>query len=182
MLMPSLTHVALLTLVLFGPPSPPAARRTPIQQPLDDPTIVAIFDAANTYDVETSDLAAKRAAHADVKELARTFAHDHTGLRQQGRDLAKKLGVTPTPPKEDPFARDHAATMGALRAATEEQFDRAYLAHEVSYHQAVIDAVNKTLVPAIKNPELKAFVLKVAPAFQAHLVAAQKLAAKYGAS
>ena len=47
--------------------------------------------------------------------------------------------------------------------------------------QAVIDAVTQTLVPAIKNAELKSFVLQVAPAFQGHLAAAKKLAGKYGA-
>ncbi len=54
-------------------------------------------------------------------------------------------------------------------------FDQAFLAHEVAYHQAEIDAVQKTLLPAIKNGELKDLVVKVAPAFQAHLVAAQNL-------
>ncbi len=148
---------------------------------LDDATIVAIFDEANTADIETSDLAVTKAAHADVRELGRTFSHDHTAVRQQGRDLAKKLGVTPTPPKPDQGAKDHAAAMKKLRALKGDEFDRAYLAHEVAYHQAVIDAVTQTLVPAIKNAELKSFVLQVAPAFQGHLAAAKKLAEKYGA-
>jgi predicted outer membrane protein len=52
----------------------------------------------------------------------------------------------------------------------------------VAYHQAVIDAINQKLLPAIKNPELRAFVQKVGPAFQAHLDAAKKLAQKYGAT
>jgi len=148
---------------------------------LDDPTIVAIFDQANTADIETSGLAAKKAVHEDVLALGRTFAEAHTQVRQQGRDLAKKLGVTPTPPKPDQGAMDHAAAMKKLRAAKGDEFDRAYLAHEVAYHRAVIDAINQTLLPAIKNPELKAFVVQVAPAFQGHLVAAEKLAQKYGA-
>lgn len=148
---------------------------------LDDATIVAIFDEANTADIETSGLAASKATHPDVRDLGRTFAHDHTAVRQQGRDLAKKLGVTPTPPKPDQGAKDHAAAMQKLRALKGEEFDRAYLAHEVAYHQAVIDAVTQTLAPAIKNAEVKAFVLKVAPAFQGHLAAAKKLAEKYGA-
>jgi putative membrane protein len=148
---------------------------------LDDATIVAIFDAANTADIETAGLAVSRASHKDVRELARTFVHDHTGVRQQGRDLAKKLGVTPTPPKDDTSARDHAAAMQKLEALSGPEFDRAFLAHEVAFHKAVLDAVQKTLVPAIKNAELKAFVLKVAPAFQGHLAAAENLAEKYGA-
>jgi putative membrane protein len=148
---------------------------------LDDATITAIFDEANTADIETAALAAKKATHTDVRDLARMFVHDHTAVRQQGRDLAKKLGVTPTPPKPDAGAQDHAAVMKQLRGLSGEAFDRAFLAHEVTFHRAVIDAVTTTLAPAIKNAELKAFVLKVAPAFQGHLAAAEKLASQYGA-
>jgi putative membrane protein len=149
---------------------------------LDDATIVALFDAANTRDIETSSLAAKKAVHPEVRELARTFAHDHRAVRQQGRDLAARLGVKPTPPRDDPGARQHADALRRLRAASGDAFDRAWLEHEVAFHQAVIQAVQQTLAPAITNPELKAFVLKTAPAFQGHLAAAEKLAQKYGAT
>ncbi len=54
-------------------------------------------------------------------------------------------------------------------------FDRAYLENEVAYHKAVIDAMNTTLLPAIQNAQLKALVVKVAPAFQAHMIVAQQL-------
>jgi putative membrane protein len=180
MLTLALAQAGVLALLTAGPslPPPPAS----LQGALDDPTIVAIFDAANTYDMETSGLAAKRATHADVRALATQFAGDHKAVRQQGRDLAKKLGVTPTPPKDDKSAQDHAAAMKKLESAKGEEFDKVYLAHEVAYHQAVVDAINKTLLPAIKNAELKAFVQKVGPAFQAHLDAAKKLAQKYGAT
>jgi putative membrane protein len=39
----------------------------------------------------------------------------------------------------------------------------------------VIDAVTSTLLPAIQNAELKDLVVKVAPAFQAHMMAADNL-------
>ena len=145
---------------------------------LDDATIVAIFDAANTADMETGELAAKQGHSKEVRDLGAQFTRDHGAVRQQGRDLAKKLGVTPTPPKDDASAKDHAKAMATLRSKHGADFDRAYLAHEVAYHQAVIDAVNKTLLPAIQNAELKAFVVKIAPAFQAHLLAAQNLQKK----
>jgi putative membrane protein len=182
MLMLALVQAGLLALLASGPPDSPATHGRLRQKPLNDPTIVAIFDAANTYDIESSDLAANKAAHPDVRKLGQRFAHDHAAVRQQGRDLAKKLGVKPTPPKDDKSARNHAEAMRKLKAAAKgDDFDQAYLAHEVAYHKAVIDAINQTLLPAIKNPELKAFVQKVGPAFQGHLAAAQKLAEKYGA-
>jgi len=145
---------------------------------LDDPTIVAIFDAANTADIETGSLAAERAASKDVRQFGAMLARDHQQVRQQGRDLAKKLGVTPTPPKDDQSAKDHAATMARLRSLSGAEFDHAFLQYEASFHKGVIDAVQSTLLPAIQNAELKALVVKVAPAFQAHMLAAQNLEKK----
>jgi putative membrane protein len=65
--------------------------------------------------------------------------------------------------------------MVSLRAKRGAEFDRAFLEHEVAFHQAVIDALQTRLLPAIQNEELKALVVKVAPAFQAHMLAAQQL-------
>lgn len=141
---------------------------------LDDATIVAIFDAANSWDIETGKLAEQRGSTKDVREFGAMLVHDHTMVRQQGRDLAKKLGVTPTPPKDFAMAKDHADAMKRLRAAKSKEFDRAFLENEVQFHKAVIDAVNQTLMPAIQNQQLKDLVTRVAPAFQAHMMAAQQ--------
>lgn len=135
---------------------------------LDDPTIVAIFDAANTYDIETGALAAKKGRSAEVRAYGEMLVRDHRHVRTLGRDLAKSLNVTPTPPKDFPLAKAHADAMRTLRQATGREFDRAFLAHEVAFHSAVIEAVTTTLLPAIKNAEVKALVTKVAPAFAAH--------------
>jgi len=70
--------------------------------------------------------------------------------------------------------------MQTLRAKSGADFDRAFLDREVAFHQGVIDAVNSTLLPAIQNAELKALVVKVAPAFQAHMIAAQNLGKQVG--
>jgi putative membrane protein len=148
-------------------PAPPRATASPAPA-LDDATIVAIFDAANTADQETGQLAAERAHAKQVRDFGAMLARDHRQVRQQGRDLAAKLGVTPTPPKDDQAARDHAAAMRRLRGLRGAAFDRAFLQHEAAFHQAVIDAVKATLLPAIRNAELKALVVKVAPAFEAH--------------
>jgi putative membrane protein len=146
---------------------------------IDDAAIVGIFDAANTWDIATGSLAAKKATRADVKEFGAMLARDHEQVRQQGRDLAKKLAVTPTPVAKDfPLLKNHEEAMKKLDGLTGAAFDRAFLEHEVAFHKAVIDAVTTTFLPAIKNAELKAFVTKVAPAFQAHMLAAEQLLKK----
>ena len=160
-----------LALLLAAPLTLPA-------QGLTDANIVAIFDAANTADIETGALGAHRARSAEVRELGQSFADAHTAVRQQGRDLAQKLGVTPALPAGDQGAAGHAATLARLKGLSGAEFDKAFLDHEIAFHQAVIDAVTTTLLPAIKNPELKALGEKVAPAFVAHMEMAKQLRAK----
>ena len=110
-------------------------------------------------DIATGGLAEKRGSTDKVRQFGAMLVHDHTTVRQQGRDLAAKLHVTPTPPKDDQGAKDHAAAMKRLQALKGPEFDRAFLEHEVAFHQAVIDAMKTTL----------------APAFEAHMMAAQRM-------
>ena len=142
---------------------------------LDDATIVAIFDAANTFDIETGALAVKQGSTQAVRDFGKQLTGDHTTVRKQGRDLAGHLHVTPTPPKDFPLADAHAAAMRKLSALEGAAFDKAFLEHEVAFHKAVLDAVTTTLLPALKNQDVRDLVNKVAPAFNAHMVAAQNL-------
>jgi putative membrane protein len=165
--------IAALGLAIAIPVSASQAQSGP-----DDATIVAIFDAANTVDIETGQLAAEKGSTDAVRQFGMMLIRDHRAVRQQGRDLAARLGVTPTPPRDDTSGRDHAAVMERLRGLSGAAFDRAFLEHEVAFHAAVIEAVKTTLLPAIDNAELKALVEKVAPAFVAHQKAAESLLAR----
>jgi putative membrane protein len=153
------------------------ATPAPAAPALDDATIVAIFDYANTKDIETGELAAKKGSTQAVRDFGMMLARDHKAVRQQGRDLAKKLGVTPTPPKDN-SVKDQAALMKKLNGLSGVEFDKAFLQNEVAFHDAVINAVQTTLLPAIKNAELKELVVKVAPAFVAHRDGAKNLLTK----
>jgi putative membrane protein len=73
------------------------------------------------------------------------------------------------------MAKDHADALKTLNSRNGKAFDRAFLEHEAAFHKAVLDAVTTTLLPALRNEEARALVTKVAPAFQAHMAAAQNL-------
>ncbi|MEO8138131.1 MAG: DUF4142 domain-containing protein [Gemmatimonadota bacterium] len=167
---------AALTLTLLAILAPVAVTA----QTLTDVNIVAIFDAANTADIETGRLAAANGSSKEVRDLGQSFADAHTSVRQMGRDLAKKLGVVPVLPAGDQGAVQHAAAMASLKSKKGVAFDRAFLDHEIAFHQAVIDAVTTTLLPATRNADLKALEEKVAPAFIGHLEMAKNLRAKLG--
>jgi putative membrane protein len=162
-----------------------SARRTATAEALrqlDDATIVAIFDFANTADIETGRLAERLGSTKEVRDFGTMLVRAHEQVRQLGRDLAKRLGVTPTPPANDRAPRDHAAAIARLEKLNGVAFDRAFLQHEVSFHAAVIDAVTTTLLPAIKNAELRDLVVKVAPAFESHRAAANHMLQKGSAA
>lgn len=146
-----------------------------------DPQIAAIVVTANQVDIDAGKLAEKRAHDKQVKAFARQMITDHTGVNKQATALVTKLKVKP---EENETSRnlkrggdDNLAKLKTLKGA---EFDRAYVDHEVSYHQAVIDALDKTLVPNAKNEELKALLIKVRPAFVAHLEHAKSLQAGMG--
>jgi putative membrane protein len=95
--------------------------------------------------------------------------------------LVTKLKVTPeanaTSKSLTDGGKENIADLKKLKGAA---FDKAYVDHEVAYHQQVIEAINGTLIPSAKNAELKALLEKVAPVIQAHLEHAKKIQADLG--
>lgn len=152
----------------------PAEKAAPAR--VSDAEIAAIVVVANTVDAETGDLAVAQATNPAVKEFGQTMARDHRAVNAQAGELVAKLGVTPVESAVSRKIREDAtAFQRELKAKSGAEFDRAYVAHEVAYHQAVIDAVDQLLIPSATNGELKQTLIGVRPAFIAHLRHAQEL-------
>lgn len=146
-----------------------------------DPQIAAIVVTANQVDIDAGKLAASKAQAKDVKTFAQQMVTDHTGVNKQATDLVTKLKVKPQAnDTSKSIAQGGQDNLAKLKKLTGVAFDRAYIDHEVEYHQTVIDALDKTLVPNAKNEELKALLVKVRPAFVAHLEHAKSLQANLG--
>ena len=106
---------------------------------------------------------------------------DHTGVNQQATALADKLKVKPQDnPTSQSLAKGGKDNIAKLNGLSGAAFDKAYVANEVAYHQAVLDALDKTLIPNAKNEELKGLMVKVRPAFVRHLEHAKQLQASLG--
>ena len=63
------------------------------------------------------------------------------------------------------------ANLKALKGAA---FDKAYIDQEVTYHEQVLDTMDKTLIPGASNEELKALLVKARASFVSHLEHARK--------
>ncbi|HEX7934913.1 MAG TPA: DUF4142 domain-containing protein [Paraburkholderia sp.] len=135
-----------------------------------DPQIAAIVVTANQVDIDAGKLAESRSKSSDVKAFAKQMVTDHTAVNKSAGDLVHKLNVTPEDNATSQSLKQGGdSNLAALKQLKGAAFDRAYIDHEVTYHQTVIDALDKTLIPSAKNEELKALLVKVRPAFVAHL-------------
>jgi putative membrane protein len=183
----SMATVAVLGATACAPSDPaPAAAPQPARSAapasaVTDADIAAIVVAANTIDAQMGELALSRSSNPEVRQFAQQMVTDHNAVNQAAVDLVTKLGVTPT---ENPTSRGLKAsaeqTRERLSALSGAEFDRAYIANEVAYHQAVLDAVDNVLIPSARNAELKATLVSVRPAFVAHLQHAQQVQASLG--
>ena len=143
---------------------------TAYAQGVDDAQIASIVVTANQVDIDAGKLASSMAANADVKKFGEQMVTDHTGVNKQATELVTKLKVTPQDnPTSASLKSGGAENVANLKKLKGAAFDKAYVDHEVAYHQQVIDALDKTLIPNASNAELKALLVKVRPAFVAHL-------------
>jgi putative membrane protein len=146
-----------------------------------DAQIAHIVVTANQVDIDAGKLAQQKASSQEVRQFGQQMVTDHTAVNQQAAALARKLNLTPQ-------ANDTSASlkkggdeqMAKLGKLDGKAFDKAYVDNEVTYHQAVIAAVDKTLLPSAKNAELKALIQKVRPALVQHLDHARHLQSKLG--
>jgi len=143
-----------------------------------DPQIAHIVVTANQVDIDAGKLAESKGHSKDVQAFGKQMVTDHSGVNKQAVALVTKLKVTPEDnPTSESLKKGGQDNLKALEGLKGTAFDKAYIDHEVAYHEQVLDAVDKVLIPNAKNEELKALIVKVRPAFVAHLEHAKMLQA-----
>lgn len=142
----------------------------------NDAQIAAIVVAANTVDIDAGKLAEAKTRNKDVRAFAKMMVSDHSNVNKQAVALVKKLHVTPEEnDTSKSLTQGGVSNRDKLKGMSGAAFDKAYVDNEVSYHQTVLDALDKTLIPGASNAELKALLTKVRPNIAAHLEHARHL-------
>ena len=161
----------------------PIAATTPAAPTVTDPQIAAIVVAANDADIAGGRLAASTSKNAKVKEFAQRMITDHGGVNKAAVDLVTKLNVKP---EESAVSRQQtekgAQVRESLKGKTGADFDRAYMASEVTYHVDLLAAIDSVLLPSAQNAELKALLEQTRPAVESHLKHARELQSSLGQS
>jgi len=147
----------------------------------NDAQIAAIVVAANSVDVSAGKLAERKSHNKEVRKFAKQMVVDHSAVNKQASALVKKLNVTPEPNDTskalEKGGHENLAHLKTLKGAA---FDKAYVDHEVAYHQQVLDAIDHVLVPNAQNAELKALIQKVRPTIAEHLEHAKMIQSQLG--
>ncbi|MFL6531031.1 MAG: DUF4142 domain-containing protein [Chthoniobacterales bacterium] len=144
--------------------------------PPNDAQIAMIAVVADSVDIDAGKLAAEKSKNKAVKEFAETMVRDHTAVNAKATALAKKLNVTPEESATSKSLKSGGdAQLAKMKSMSGAEFDKAYVDNEVSYHETVMGALDKTLIPNTKNAELKALLESARPIFVHHLDHAKEL-------
>jgi putative membrane protein len=137
---------------------------------LTDSKIATVALTAHEIDIERGEMALKKTTNDDVKQFAEQMVNDHKAGRQEVLDLAHQLHVTP---EESSITKslkgDAHKTASRLKKLRGAAFDKAYIDAEVAYHQAVIDALDETLIPNASNADVKQALVNTGPTLIGHL-------------
>lgn len=143
---------------------------------INDAQIAHIAYTAGVIDVTAAEQALQKTQNPQVRAFAEVMARDHAAVNDQALALVKKLGVTPQDnPTSQSLASNAADEQKSLGALSGSEYDKAYAANEVAFHQAVNDALADTLIPSAQNEELKALLETGLKLFQSHQAHAKQL-------
>ena len=103
---------------------------------------------ANQVDIDAGKLAQSKGKSKDVKAFGKQMVTDHTGVNKQAVALVTKLKVKPEDnPTSEALKKGGADNLKNLKGLKGAGFDKAYIDHEVAYHEQVLDAIDKVLIP-----------------------------------
>ena len=158
--------------------APPAAdtAKPPAAATLSDAQIAHVAVTANSIDSAAGVMAKQKGTAKAAKEFAQDMIRDHSAVNKKAVALARKLKVTPEDNDVSKSLKSGAdANTSNLQGKSGADFDKAYIDNEVTYHQSVLDALDKTLIPGAKNAELKSLLESVRPTIAAHLAKAKSI-------
>jgi putative membrane protein len=129
--------------------------------------------AANTFEIQSSQLANERAQSADVKSFAQQMITDHMKAGAEFKTAVQAADMSA--PAERPNAKQTAA-LSKLRSVQGPAFDNAYVREQLAAQEAV--SLFGSYSKNGKTAPLKNFAAKTLPTLEHHLSMVQDLSAR----
>lgn len=159
---------ATLALSSVGWAEPPAA--------LNDLEIAHVAYTVDLSDIRYAHLALAISKNPTVRAFADTMIRDHTAVNDRALALLTKLKAEPQPNAVSQQLLDQSdEVVNELRQLSGRAFDQHYARNELSYHHAANELVEKTFIPKIENPQMKALFQDALVIFKGHEQHAQQM-------
>ena len=152
-------------------------------QGVNDAQIASIVVTANQVDIDAGKLAAISRPTPKSRSSRERMITDHTGVNKSATDLVTKLKVTP---QDNPTSQslksggdENLANLKSARRAPRSTRPTSTTKSPITSRCSMRST--RRSFPSAKNEELKALLVKVRPAFVAHLEHAKMIQSSMGA-
>ncbi|UOF00926.1 DUF4142 domain-containing protein [Bdellovibrio reynosensis] len=138
--------------------------------------VAEILKTANDAEIDMAQAAKRRAENKEVKDFAKHMEEQHKENNKEAKKITKKADIdmknndTAKSLKKD--AKDKLADLKKKKGA---DFDKAYIENQIAMHEMVLRDLNEKFIPAVQNPEFKAFLETTKSHVQEHLSKAQQI-------
>ena len=150
--------------------NPPAT--VDITNPLFAPGFVAKATSANTFEIQSAQLALQASQNPGVRNFANMLITDHTMMAQQ---MAAAAAAAHLPPPAPAMLPPEQQMLDQLRASgTGYAFDQAFQQDQIQAHQQGIALMQNYAASGDRAP-LRALASQAIPVMQRHLAMAQSL-------
>lgn len=143
---------------------------------IDDAQIAHVMVSANDLTVEASRLARLKSSSEEIKAFAHQVVREHSNVNKAIAELTTRLELTSLDsPISQELKVDGENRLAGLKGASDDAFDKAYIDQIVAFHQNLLDLIDNTLMPNVRNQELAALLFGLFAPLSDHLERAQQI-------
>jgi putative membrane protein len=143
---------------------------------LTDEQILYVLHAANIGEMDQARMATKQAKNGRVKRFANMMLKDHGEADAKGNDVAKKVRASLSPSDVSNRLENDAKQLSSVMTGKKgADFDRSYIDAQVKEHRAVLESIDRVLLPAVHAADVKELVQTVRAKVEGHLKEAEEI-------
>lgn len=131
-----------------------------------DHAFVHQASAGNTFEVMSSEIAARKAHDTDVRHFAKKMVREHRAAENKFWGAVVDAGIQ-TAGMPDTLGKKHRVLLDLLKKASGEDFDRQYLSAQKDAHQEAV-SLYRSYAQQGANPVLRAFAVDSLPMLEKH--------------
>lgn len=139
------------------------------------PDFVKTVMSSNEFEIQSSQMADKKASSADVKQFAVQMIKDHT---KAGADLKAALEKSKMTPPAAMLAPKHEAMLKQLESADGKDFEMLYIDMQADAHKEAV-SLFQTYAGSGDDKAVKSFAEKTLPTLEMHKMHVMKLVAAH---